>query len=177
MQVLAQPIVETGQAWEQEGTAGGDLLEIIGAVDETFLEQLLLVFLDLPRGSGLREEAAADRRYAPWKALVDKRLEARGARVRSLVSDRAQALMQLAAQGLECLRIPAVFHLLHDIVKSYALALGRQVKRALHALETAETRLQRPQGGKPQGAAHDEATRQVEAAHAEVTRWEGIQRE
>src|SRR2546423_14086902 len=47
MQVLEQTIVETGQAWEQEGTAGGDLLEIIGAVDETFLEQLLLVFLDL----------------------------------------------------------------------------------------------------------------------------------
>ena len=50
MQALEQTIVETGQAWEQEGTAGGDLLEILGAVDETFLEQMLLVFLDLPRG-------------------------------------------------------------------------------------------------------------------------------
>ncbi len=177
MQVLEQTIVETGQAWEQEGTAGGDLLEIIGAVDETFLEQLLLVFLDLPSGYVLLEEAAEDRSYATWKALVDKRLEALGARVRYLVSDRAQALIQLAEQGLECLSIPDVFHLMHDIVKSYSLAIGRQVKRALYELETAEARLQRPQGGNPQCAANDEATRQVEAAHAEVRRWEGIQRE
>jgi hypothetical protein len=40
MQGLEQTIVETAQAWEQEGTAGGDRLEILGAVDETFLEQL-----------------------------------------------------------------------------------------------------------------------------------------
>lgn len=64
------------------------------------MEQLLLVFLDLPSGYVLLEEAAEDRSYATWKALVDKRLEALGARVRYLVSDRAQALIQLAEQGL-----------------------------------------------------------------------------
>jgi len=177
MQALEQTIVETGQAWEKEGTAGGDLLEIIGAVDETFLEQMLLVFLDLPSGYVLLEEAADDRRYATWNALVNKRLEALGARGRSLVSDRAQALIQLAEQGLECLSIPDVFHLMHDIVTSYALAIGRQMKRALQDLETAEARLQRHQGGDAQGAAPREATRQVEAAHTEVKRWEGLQRE
>jgi Family of unknown function (DUF6399)/IclR helix-turn-helix domain len=177
MQALEQTIVETGQAWEKEGTAGGDVLEIIGAVDETFLEQMLLVFLDLPSGYVLLEEVAEDRSYATWKALVDTRLEALGARVRSLVSDRAQALIQLAEQGLECLSIPDVFHLMHDIVKSYSLAMGRQVKRALQDLETAEACLQRHQGGDAQSAAHREATRQVEVAHAEVKRWEGIQHE
>lgn len=177
MQALEQAIIETGQAWEQEGTAGGDLLEIIGAVDETFLEQMVLVFLDLPSGYVLLEETAEDRSYATWKALIDKRLEALGARVRSVVSDRAPARIQLAEQGLECLSIPEVFHLMHDIVKSYSLAMSRQVKRALQELERAEARLQWHQGGDPQDEAHDEATRQVEAAHAEVKQWEDIQRE
>jgi hypothetical protein len=35
--------------------------EIIGAVDETFLERLVLVFLNLPTGYLLREEAMEDR--------------------------------------------------------------------------------------------------------------------
>jgi len=175
MQALEQTIVATGQAWEKEGTAGGDLLEIIGAVDETFLEQMFLVFLDLPSGYVLLEAAAADRSYATWKALVDTRLEALGARVRYLVSDRAQALIQLAEQGLECLSIPDMFHLMHDIVKSYSLAIGRQVKRALQDLKTAEARLQRHPGSDAQDAAHREATRQGEAAHTAVKRWEGVQ--
>jgi hypothetical protein len=71
-------MLERGQAWEQNATAGGEVPEIIGAVDATFLEHLLLVFLDLPTGSILLEEAVQDRRYAPWKALVDQRLAARG---------------------------------------------------------------------------------------------------
>jgi hypothetical protein len=118
MQLLAQTIVETGHTWEQDGTVGGEVPEIIGAVDETFLERLVLIFLDLPTGYILLEEAAADRSYATWKALGDKRLEALGAPVRSVVSDRAKALLQLAEQGLECLSIPDVFHLVHDIVNN-----------------------------------------------------------
>jgi hypothetical protein len=55
--------------------------------------------------------------------------------------------------------------------------MGRQVKRALQDLETAEACLQRHQGGDSQSAAHRQATRQVEVAHAEVKRWEGIQHE
>jgi len=143
MQALAQIILETGQAWEQNATAGGEVPEIIGAVDETFLEHLLLVFLDLPTGYILLEEAVEDRSYATWKALVDQRLAALGAPVRYLVSDRAKALIQLAQQGLECLSIPDMFHLVHDIVKSYSLALGRQLKQARRELQKAEDGLQK----------------------------------
>jgi hypothetical protein len=108
MQALERAIVETGHAWEQSAIAHGEVPEIIGAVDETFLERLLLVLLDLPTGYLLLEEAVEDRSYATWKALVDQRLEALRAPVRYLVSDRAKALIQLAEQGLECLSIPDV---------------------------------------------------------------------
>jgi hypothetical protein len=40
-----------------------------------------------------------------------------------LVSDRAKALITLAQTGLDCLRIPAVFHLSHERAKGYALAI------------------------------------------------------
>jgi len=63
--------------------------------------------------------------------------------VRYLVSDRAKALIQLAQQGLECLSIPDMFHLVHDIVKSYSLALGRQLKQARRELQKAEDGLQK----------------------------------
>jgi hypothetical protein len=62
MQALEQIMLETGHAWEQHATAGGEVPEIIGAVDETCLAHLLLVFLDLPTGDILLEEAVADRR-------------------------------------------------------------------------------------------------------------------
>ena len=38
MQTLEATLVETAAAWEQEGVAAGEVREIIGAVDETFLE-------------------------------------------------------------------------------------------------------------------------------------------
>src|SRR3954468_12980954 len=37
MQALERAIVETGHAWEQSAIAHGEVPEIIGAVDETFL--------------------------------------------------------------------------------------------------------------------------------------------
>ena len=138
MQALEKTIVETGQVWEQDGIAGGELPEIIGAVDETFLERMVLVFLDLPTGYVLLEEAAAERSYATWKGLVDKRLATLRAQVRYVVSDRVKALIQLAEQGLGCLSIPDIFHLVHDIVKSYSLAIGRQLRQARQELQTAE---------------------------------------
>lgn len=120
-----------GHAWEQEATAGGEGPEVIGAVDETFWERLLLVCLDLPTGYLLREDAVEARRDATWQALVAQRLAALGAPVRYLGSDRAKALIQRAEQGLGGLRSPAVFPLVHDIVPRYALAIG-----ATHVKET-----------------------------------------
>lgn len=168
---------KVGHAGEQDTTAAGEVPEIIGAVDATFLERLLLVFLELPTGYLLLEEAVEDRSYATWKALGDKRLATLGAPVRSLVSDRATALSQLAEQGLEGLSIPDMFHLVHAIVKSYALAIGRQRRQARQALQQAEDSLQRHQERESRQAVTREATRQVEITQAAVRRWETIQRE
>jgi hypothetical protein len=173
---LAQAIVEIGQAWEQDAVAAGEGPEIIGAVDETFLERLLLVFLDLSTGYLLLEDAVEDRSYATWKGLGEKRLETLGAPVRSLGSDRAQALIPLAQQGLECLSIPEVLHLVHDIVQSDSLAIGRQLRQARRALPQAEDRLQRHREREPRQAVTREATWQVEIPQAEGRRWETIQR-
>jgi hypothetical protein len=50
MQVLEQAILETTQAWEHEGISQGQIGPIIGAVDETFLQCMMLVFMDLASG-------------------------------------------------------------------------------------------------------------------------------
>jgi hypothetical protein len=62
--------------------------------------------------------------------LVDERLKVLGAGVLYLVSDRAKALIQLAEQGLECLSMPDFFHVIHEIIKSYSLAIGHHLRQA-----------------------------------------------
>ena len=135
---MAAALLETAAAWEQDGCAGGEMREIIGAVDETFLERMILVLMDLATGSLLLEEVADDRTYTTWKALVEERLKALGTGVLSVVSDRAKALMQLAEQGLECLSMPDFFHVVHEIVKSYSLAIGQRWRHAQQELTKAK---------------------------------------
>jgi hypothetical protein len=176
MEALAVTIAETVQVWEQDGVAAGEVREIIGAVDETFLEQMILVFQEVSTGYIVQEEVADDRTYATWKALVDERLKALGTSVLYLVSDRAKALIQLAEHGFECLSMPDFFHFMHDIVKSYSLPMARQLKQAHQALTHAEAVLARHReliGGDP-----DRLTVQaeVDAKRAAVQRWEEAQR-
>jgi len=171
---LEAALLETVGAWEKDGHVGGEVREIIGAVDETFLERMLLVFMDLTTGYLRLEAVAEDRTYATWQALVAERLQALGASVRDLVSDRAKALIQRADQGLECLSMPECFPVMHDLVKSYSLAIGRHVRHAQQELTQATEALARPQG-RPQ-TDHDapEAQALVEVRRAEVQRWEGV---
>jgi hypothetical protein len=131
MQVLEATIRETAAAWEQEGCADGEGRGIVGAVDETFLEQMMLVFMDLKTGYLLLEDVADDRTYATWKAAVDERLKALGTGVRYLVSDRAKALIQLAEQGLQCLSRPDCFP---------CMTLGRGIRTLLPGVYAAPTR-------------------------------------
>src|SRR6478672_2024844 len=171
MQALAAALLETAGAWEQQGCTDGEGREIIGAVDETFFDQMILVFLDLKTGYLLQEEVAEDRTYPTWKALVEERLKALRTHVLYVVSDRAKALIQLAEQGLECLSMPDFFHCVHEIVKSYSLALGRRVRQANKELKEAQEALARRQG-RPH-AEHDasEAKAVVDTRQAEATRW------
>jgi len=172
MQALEKALRETAEVWEQEGRADGEGREIIGAVDETFLERMILVFMDLPTGYLLLEEVAEDRTYATWKALVEERLKALGAQVLYLVSDRAKALMQLAETGLECLSMPDFFHVVHDIVKSYSLTMGQGLRQARRELTKAQEALARRQGLRQADQDASEAQALVEARQAEVVRWE-----
>jgi hypothetical protein len=134
MHAVETALLETAGAWEQDACAGSEVREIIGAVDETFLEQMMLVLMDLRTGYVLLEDVAEDRTYTTWKARVEARLTALGTTVRYLVSDRAKALLQLAEHGLECLSMPDFFHCMHDLVKGSALSLARHVRHARQEL-------------------------------------------
>jgi hypothetical protein len=174
MQALEAALLETAASWEQDGQAHGEVREIIGAVDETFLERMLLVFMDLATGYLVLEEVADDRTYATWKALVEGRLKDLGTGVLYVVSDRAKALIQLAEQGLECLSMPDFFHVVHAIVKSYSLAIGQRWRYAQQALTKAQETLARRQGVLEAAPELREARALVQARQAEVTRWEEV---
>src|SRR5262245_41791237 len=68
MHTLERIILDTAAAWEQEGIVHGEIRPIIGAVDETFLQRVMLVFMDLASGYLLMEEVAGDRSYDTWYA-------------------------------------------------------------------------------------------------------------
>src|SRR6516162_9366409 len=75
MHTLERLILDTTAAWEQEGIAHGEIRPIIGAVDETFLQRMMLVFMDLASGYLLMEEVAVDRTYDTWYDFVTARLK------------------------------------------------------------------------------------------------------
>src|SRR4029453_2900105 len=152
MDVVEQAILETTAAWEQDGIAHGEARPIIGAVDETFFARMMLVFMDLVSGYLLFEAVAEERSYDTWHTLVKVRLEKLVGRVFYLVSDRAKALIKLAETGLECLSIPDLFHLLHDLVKSYSLAICSRLRQAQQALQQAHERLATSQESHPDRA-------------------------
>ena len=172
MQALEEAVLETAQTWEQDGIAHGEVREIIGGADETFLQRMILVFQDVRTGYLLLEEVADDRTYTTWKAGVDARLKALGTEVWYVVSDRAKALIQLAEQGLECFSMPDFFHVIHEIVKSYSLAIGRHVRQAHKELKQAKEALTRCQAWPHADDDTQEAQALVDARQAQVTRWE-----
>ncbi len=172
MQALAETAGKTAETWEQEASATGEVREIIGGVDETFLERMMVVFQDLPTGYLVLEDIADDRTFTTWKALVDARLKALGAEVLYLVSDRAKALIQLAEKGLACLSMPDFFHIVHEIIKSYSLAMGQRLRQARQELKHAKEALARCQGLPYADHEAPEATALVEARQAAVRRWE-----
>jgi len=173
--VLAQLehlILETTEAWAREGLAQGQMGPIVGSVAETFLERMLLVFMDLVSGYLLFEEVADARTYETWYGRVKARLAPMKPRVLSLVSDRAQALIKLAETGLECPSIPEVFHLLYDLVKGYALAISSQVQAAHQALSQAQAHLDKLQASGTSETEPQAAQSAVAACEAEGSHWE-----
>jgi len=173
-QALAHVILATAAAWEHEGRAEHEGRPIIGAVDETFLERMMLVCMDLVSGYLLCEAVAEDRSSDTWHALVEARLEALGAGGLSLVSARAKALSKLAETGLECRSVPDVLHLLHALVKSYALAMCSRLRQARQTVRQAQEPLSQCQASHRSGAEGQPGQAVVEASEAEVTHWESV---
>jgi hypothetical protein len=174
MQTLERIILESAAAWEQEGIAHGEIRPIIGAVDETFLQRMILVFMDLASGYLLMEEVAVDRTYDTWHDLVKARLKTLEGGVLSLVSDRAKALIKLAQTGLDCLSIPDWFHLSHELAKGYALAIFGRLRQAQQAFAQARQRLATLQASHAGIAQGQQAQTLVAATEAVVTRWQGV---
>jgi hypothetical protein len=136
--MLERLLLETAAAWEKAGIAHGEIRPVIGAVDETFLPRMMLVFMDLATGYLLRAEVTADRSFDPWYARATDRLTTLGTEVLYLVRDRAKALIKLAHTGLGCLSIPDLFHLSHDLATGYALAIFGRLRQANRDLEHAK---------------------------------------
>src|SRR4030095_15241 len=142
MHNLERIIRETAAAWEKEGIAHGEIRPVIGAVDETLLQRMMLVFMDLASGYLLMEAVAVDRSYHTWYSVVNERLKTLGIGVLSLVSDRAKALIKLAQTGLGCLSIPDLFHLSHALAKGYSLMIWGRLRQAQQGLAQARQRLE-----------------------------------
>jgi Family of unknown function (DUF6399) len=165
MHTLERLILETAAVWEKEGIAHDEIRPVIGAVDETFLQRMGLVFMDLATGYLLLEEVAADRSFDTWFDRANERLTTLGTEVLSLVSDRAKALIKLAHTGLRCPSIPDLFHLGHDLATGYSLAIFGRLRHAKRDLEQAQQHLEKW----PKSAQADPA--QVAQAQARVAAW------
>jgi hypothetical protein len=145
MHILERLLLETAAAWEKEGIVHGEIRPVIGAVDETFLQRMMLVFMDLATGYLLMEEVATDRSFDTWYDCSNARLKTFGTEVLYMVSDRAKALIKLAHTGLGCPSIPDLFHLGHDLVKGYSLCIFGRLRHAKRDLEQAKQGLEKLQ--------------------------------
>jgi Family of unknown function (DUF6399)/IclR helix-turn-helix domain len=174
MHNLERLILETTAAWEKEGIAHGEIRPVIGAVDETFLQRMMLVFMDLASGYLLMEAVAVDRSYQTWYSGVNERLKTFGIGVWYLVSDRAKALIKLAQTGLGCLSIPDLFHLSHDLAKGYALAIFGRLRQAMQALAQAKQRLESLHNSQADRAQVEQAQALVADCERSGNHWQGV---
>lgn len=114
--------------------------EILAGADETFfpgVQGIVLVLMDLVSGYILLEKKSSDRKYQTWFDQVQTALTqiGMGGSIKSLVSDRAQALIQLAVQGLGIQSLPDLFHGMRCLSRSIGARLGGQLARTKRQLQ------------------------------------------
>lgn len=134
-------ILKYGQEQQAHGIKAGQPKDIVGGVDETFFEQMVLVLLDLTSGYVLLEEFSTSRTTQTWQERVGQVLEMFSIRVRYLVSDRAKALIKLAVEHVGCRSIADLFHALHEVAQGFSLALQTRLAQAQKELETVQATL------------------------------------
>jgi hypothetical protein len=119
--------------------------------------------------------SGAERRtYDTWYGCINGRLKTFGIGVLYLVSDRAKALVKLAQTGLDCLSIPDLFHLSHDLAKGYALSICGRLRQAQQGLAQARQRLEELQVSQPGNAQVQQGQAAVEACEVVVARWQSV---
>ena len=106
--------------------------EIIAGADETFfpgVAGIVLVLMDLVSGYILLEKKTSDRKYQTWVNQVQTALNqiGMGGSIKSLVSDRALALIQLAVQGLGSQSLPDLFHGMRCLSREHWSQIGRSI--------------------------------------------------
>ena len=114
--------------------------KIIAGADETFfpgVAGIVLVLMDLVSGYILLEKKTSDRKYQTWFDQVQTALNqiGMGSSIKSLVSDRALALVQLAVQGLGCPSLPDLFHAMRCLSRTIGARLGGQLARTKRQLQ------------------------------------------
>ncbi len=115
-------------------------LKIIAGADETFFPGspgIVLVLMDLVSGYILLEKKTNDRKYQTWFDQVQTALSQIGMEgsIKSLVSDRAKALVQLAVQGLGCPSVPDLFHGMRCLSRTIGVRLGGRLARTKRQLQ------------------------------------------
>ena len=114
--------------------------EIRAGADETFfpgVSGIVLVLMDLVSGYILLEKKSSDRRYQTWFDQVQTALNQIGmaGSIKSLVSDRAKALIQLAVQGLGVQSLPDLFHGMRCLSRTIGARLGAKLARTKKKLQ------------------------------------------
>lgn len=103
-------------------------LKIVGGVDETYFDLMILVLMDLPSGYIFLEEESEDKSYDTWYDLTKNVANKFNLTFKYFVSDRAKQLIKLATHGFETSSIPDLFHASNELVKLFGLKLNRMKK-------------------------------------------------
>lgn len=101
-------------------------LKIVGGIDETYFQSMILVLMDLSSGYIFIEEESDDKSYETWLEKANRVADKFKIEFKYFVSDRAKQLIQLATQGFKCISVPDLFHASHELVKQFGLSLKRK---------------------------------------------------
>ncbi len=114
------------QRKQEERLPSDKSLKIVGGVDETYFEEMILVLMDLASGYLFVEEISEDKSYETWLEKATKVAEKYNIDFKFFVSDRAKQLIKLATDGFNCQSIPDLFHASHELVKLFGLNFKRK---------------------------------------------------
>ena len=103
-------------------------LKIVGGVDETYFDLMILVLMDLSSGYIFTEEESENKSYETWLDLTKHAANKFNLKFKYFVSDRAKQLIKLATQGFKTSSIPDLFHAGNELVKLFGLKLNRMKK-------------------------------------------------